>query len=84
MQRRTYCYCVVDMTEKYTQNSGYWPASQLCSMKDVNRNSEKPDLANSVELGPESAERKGGGALTNAQNRTPRSLVVHFFTSYFC
>lgn len=82
MQRRT--YCVVDMTEKYTQNSGYWPASQLCSMKDVNRNSEKPDLANSVELGPESAERKGGGALTNAQNRTPRSLVVHFFTSYFC
>lgn len=82
MQRRT--YCVVDMTGKYTQNSGYWPASQLCSMKDVNRNSEKPDLANSVELGPESAERKGGGALTNAQNRTPRSLVVHFFTSYFC
>ena len=72
------------MTEKYTQNSGYWPASQLCSMKDVNRNSEKPDLANSVELGPESAERKGGGALTSAQNRTPRSLVVHFFTSYFC
>ena len=72
------------MTEKYTQNSGYWPASQLCSMKDVNRNSEKPDLANRFELGPESAERKGGGALTNAQNRTPRSLVVHFFTSYFC
>jgi len=59
MQRRT--YCGVDMTEKYTQNSGYWPASQLCSMKDVNRKSGKPDLANSVELGPESAERKGRG-----------------------
>ena len=30
MQCRT--FCVVDMTEKYTQNSGYWPASQLCPM----------------------------------------------------
>ena len=60
MQRRT--YCGVDMTGKIsTQNSGYWPASQLCSMKDVNRKSGKPDLANSVELGPESAERKGRG-----------------------
>ena len=59
MQRRT--YCVVGITEKYTQNSGYWPANQLCSMKDVNRISEKPDLAHSVGLGPESAERKGRG-----------------------
>ena len=33
MQRRT--YCVVDMTGKYTQNSGYWPASQLCSTQSV-------------------------------------------------